>query len=216
MSGNNHGTVAVPVPAKATPTVVVLKGPRRGRPVEPKEPISREAQRCAAAILEVLAGMRTPMDAAAAMGVSVPRYYLWEQRALEGFVAACQPRGSGKIASSRCQILALEKEVARLTQECARQHALVRAAQRTIGLAPPPAPKPATKATSKATGKRARKRRPAVRALKAVTALRAASALEDGGNLPGVSPPEVLQRSVINNPSQLALPTPAASAVAST
>jgi len=77
-------------------------------------------------------------DAAAAMGISVPRYYLWEQRALEGLVAACEPRGGSKIVSSRCQIQALEKEVVRLKQECARQQALVRATQRTIGLAPPP------------------------------------------------------------------------------
>ena len=50
-----------------------------GRPPEPKEPISRDAQRFATGILEVLAGVRTPTDAAAAMGISVPRYYLWER-----------------------------------------------------------------------------------------------------------------------------------------
>jgi hypothetical protein len=188
--------------AKPLPThAVVLRKRRQGRPAEPKEPISREAQRVAAGILEVLAGVRTPTDAAAAMGISVPRYYLWEQRALEGLVAACQPRGGGKIVSSRCQILALEKEVGRLKQECARQQALVRAAQRTIGLAPPAAPKPATKAGGKAVGKRARKRRPAVRALKAVAALRAASAPENAGDSSGVPPPDVLQQSAVSNPS---------------
>ena len=61
---------------------------RRNRP----QPVSREAQRVAAAILEVLAGVRTPTEAAAAVGLSVPRYYLWEQRALEGLVRACEPR----------------------------------------------------------------------------------------------------------------------------
>jgi hypothetical protein len=151
--------------------------------------------------LEVLAGVRTPSDAAAAMGISVPRYYLWEKRALQGLVAACQPRGAGKTVSSRCQILALEKEIGRLKQECARQQALLRAAQRTIGLAPPPAPKPATKAGAKAGGKRTRQRRPAVRALKAVAALRAASTPEDGGDSSGVPPPEVLQRSAAGTPS---------------
>ena len=73
----------------AMPTGVVLKRRRLGRPPEPREPISRDAQRFATGILEVLAGVRTPTDAAAAMGISVPRYYLWEQRALEGLVAAC-------------------------------------------------------------------------------------------------------------------------------
>lgn len=204
----NHDSA---VPASAMPAGVVLKGRRIGRPAEPKEPISREAQRFAAGILEVLAGVRTPTDAATAMGISVPRYYLWEQRALEGLVAACQPRGRGKIVSTRCQILALEKEIARLKQECARQQALVRAAQRTIGLAPPPAPKsttkPVTKAGGKVAGKRARKRRPAVRALKAVAALRATSAPEDGGDLSGVPPPEVLQRSTVSSPLAPTTPT---------
>jgi hypothetical protein len=200
MTSNRDGVVHVSVPPQAMPTDVVLKGPRRGRPAESRESITREAQRFAAGILEVLAGVRTPTDAAAAMGISVPRYYQWEQRALEGLVAACQPRGGGKIVSPRCQIQALEKEVARLKQECARQQALVRAAQRTIGLAPPPAPKPTTKAGGKAVGKRVRKRRPAVRALKAVAALRAASTPEDGGDSPGVPLPEVLQRSAVSNP----------------
>jgi hypothetical protein len=206
MTSNRDGVMHVPVPARAMPTGVVLKGRRQGRPAEPREPISREAQRCAAGILEVLAGVRTP-TAAAALGISVPRYYLWEQRALEGLVAACQPRGGGKIVSSRCQILALEKEVGRLKQECARQQALVRATQRTIGLAPPPAPKPAMKAGGKAAGKRARKRRPAVRALKAVAALRAASAPEVDGDSAGVLSPDVLQRSAVSNPLPPTTPT---------
>ena len=118
-----------------------------------------------------------------------------------------EPHGGGKIVSSRCQIQALEKEVARLKQECARQQALVRAAQRTIGLAPPSSPKPATKAGGKAAGKRARKRRPAVRALKAAAALRATSAPEDGGDLSGVLPPEMLQRSTVSNPLPPTTPT---------
>jgi len=203
MTTNHDGAV----PANATSTGVALKGRRLGRTAEPREPISREAQRFAAGILEVLAGVRTPTDAAAAMGISVPRYYLWEQRALEGLVAACQPHGGGKIVSSRCQIQALEKEVARLKQECARQQALVRAAQRTIGLAPPSSPKPVTKVGGKAAGKRALKRRPAVRALKAVAALRATSAPEDGGDLSGVLPPQMLQRSTVSNPLPPTTPT---------
>ena len=76
----------------------------------------------------------------------------------------------------------LEKEVVRLEQECARQQALVRATQRTIGLAHPPAAKPAAK-VGKATGKQTRKRRSAVRALKAAAALRATSVSENDGEL---------------------------------
>lgn len=219
MSGESRDVAPVPISAKAMPTVVVLKGRRPGRPVEPREPISRDAQRFAAAILEVLAGGRTPTDAAAVLGVSVPRYYLWEQRALEGLVAACEPRPVGKAVSQRHQLAVLQKEVARLKQDCARQQALVRAAQRTIGLGPPPPAKPAPKAGGKAAGKvagkKARKRRPVVRALKAAATLRAAVATEE---TPVVSPStvsaEVLQRNVVTNLSTLAMPVQAAPAVA--
>jgi hypothetical protein len=154
-------------------------------------PVSHDARRVATVILEVLAGVRTPTEAAAAVSLSVPRYYLWEQRALEGLVRACEPRPKGKAASERHQIAVLEKEVARLRQDCARQQALVRASQRTIGLAAPgpSATKPAAKPGGKATtgtgapacgsrsaagavaGKAKRKRRPVARALKAVAAL---------------------------------------------
>jgi hypothetical protein len=219
MSGDGHDAAPVPMSAKAMPAGIVLRGRRPGRPVEPKEPISREAQRFAAAILEVLAGVRTPTAAAAALGISVPRYYLWEQRALEGLVAACEPRPVGKAAGQRHQLAVLQKEVVRLKQDCARQQALVRAAQRTIGLGPPPPAKPAAKAggkaASKAAGKKARKRRPVVRALKAVATLRAAATTEE---TPVVSSSavsaEVLQRSVVTNLSTLAMPVQAAPTLA--
>jgi hypothetical protein len=190
--------------APATPLppapVVVVPGNRRPNPraAARPQPASREAQRLAAAILEVLAGVRTPMDAAAALGMGVPRYYLWEQRALSALVAACEPRPVGQGRSLRRQVAVLEKEVARLKQECARQQALVRAAQRTIGLAPPPAPKPVPKpgkAGGKATTKTPRKRRPVVRALKAAAAIRSAPVMEDNTpNSSGAIPAEVLQR----------------------
>ena len=207
MTDSTHRSeTPVPSPPPAKPGGA-LKKPQRGRPVERKEPISREAGRFAAAILEVLAGLRTPNDAAAALGISVPRYYLWEQRALEGMVAACEPRGVGKVASARSQIAALEKETARLRQECARQQALVRAAQRTIGLTPPPLPKP----VSKATTKRPRKRRPAVRALKALSAIQGRTVMEEVPAGPaGMPPAEVLQPSALSNP----MPSPASAEAA--
>jgi hypothetical protein len=194
-------------PAKSPPTnVVVLRGRRPGQPAKRTEPASREAQRVAAAILEVLAGVRTPTDAAAALDIGIPRYYLWEQRAVAGLVAACEPRPVGKTPSSRHQIAVLEKEITRLKQDCARQQALVRAAQRTIGLAPPPMPKPTTKTTGKAgdrvAGKKPRKRRPVVRALKAAAALRTTPVMESPvpASPSGVSAPEVLQQSDLSSP----------------
>ena len=50
-----------------------------------------EAQRLAAAILEVLAGVRSPPAASELLGISLPRYYQLEARALEGLVAALGP-----------------------------------------------------------------------------------------------------------------------------
>ena len=138
---------------------------------------SREARRLAAAILEVLAGMRTPTEAAEALSVSVPRYYLLEQRALAGLVAACEPRGRGPGKSPNRRIADLEREVQRLKQQCDRHLALARAAQRSVGLAAPPRPvasgKGKTGSNSKPSGKRRRRRRPTVRALKAAKELQA-------------------------------------------
>ncbi len=189
--------------------------------------VSRDAQRMAAVILEVLAGVRTPTEAATALSLSAPRYYLWEQRALEGLVRACEPRPVGKAAHERHQMAVLEKEVARLRQDCARQQALVRASQRTMGLAASaqPAAKPAVKPGGKAaagTGapacgsrsagdavagktKPKRKRRPVARALKAAAALQASSsegeALADSSSAIAA---DVVQRSVLDSLLQAA------------
>jgi len=59
----------------------------------------------------------------------------------------------------------LRVECARWQRECARQQALVRAAQRAIGLTAPAVPPP------KEGGKRRRQRQPAARALKVVARL---------------------------------------------
>ncbi len=176
-----------------------LKGPKRGQPA-PAQPASREAQRLAAVILEVLAGVRTPPEAAAALTVSLPQYYLWERRALAGLVLACERRRVGKGRHPQQLIATLEKEIARLRQDCARQQALVRAAQRTIGLGPPPPPKPVPKILGKASAngvaKARRKRRPVARALIAAAALQAASAAEEStAGSSSATVREVLQRS---------------------
>ena len=136
---------------------------------------SREANRVAAVILEVLAGVRTPTQAAEVLGISLPRFYLWEQRAVEGLVSACEPRSKGRTVTPQRHVAQLEKQVLQLQQQCVRHQSLVRAAQRTIGLAPPPAA-PA-KAAGKVVGSGRKKgpRRPMVRALKVAIACRQAS-----------------------------------------
>lgn len=142
-----------------------------------RESLSREAKQRAAAILEVLGGLRTPTDAARALSISLPRYYLLEQTALEGLVKACEPRNRGPRASPGKQLARLERELERLRRDSARQQALLRAAQRTMGLAPPAPIKP----EAKVPGRR-RKRKPTARALKAAAALQSeAWPLASGG-----------------------------------
>lgn len=139
---------------------------RRGRRPRPKlEDGSREAKRLATAVLEVLAGTRTPAEAATTVGVSVPRYYALEAIAIGGLVAACEPRKVATGFSAEAELATLRKAHERLECECARQQALLRITQRTVGLPSPP-PRDA-----KAPGKKKRGRRPRVRALKAIAAI---------------------------------------------
>lgn len=142
--------------------------PRGGGPARDLgEGASTEARKRTAAILEVLAGARTPTEAAEALGVSLPRYYLLEVQALQGMLVACEPRNTGRGASAESALAALRRECEQLRRECARQQALVRAAQRAIGLS---LPAPATKPDR--NGKRRRRRRPTARALRAVARLK--------------------------------------------
>ena len=111
-----------------------------------------EAKRLAAAILEVLAGARTPTEAATALNLSVPRYYQVESRALQGLLQACEPKPRGRVRSIKTEVETLSKENQRLQRELTRHQALARAAQRAVGLSPP-AP------VVNKSGKKPRKRR---------------------------------------------------------
>lgn len=153
-------------------------------------PGTRQANKLAVAILDVLAGARLPAEAAQAVGVSLPRYYQLEQRALDGIVKACEPRVKGPGKNPQRQAAQLQRQVTRLTQELSRQQALVRAAQRTIGLAPP-APRPAAStkgATGAAKSGSKRRRKPTVRALKAAQRLREAVATDAEPVAPSAGP----------------------------
>jgi hypothetical protein len=162
-----------------------------------------QANRIAVAILEVLAGLRTPAEAAQSLQISVPRYYVLETRALEGLVAACEPKPLGKQPTPQTRITALEKELQQARHECARQQALVRAAQRTVGLTLP-ATRPgkqkaeATQGAAKKSGKR-RRRRPTVRALRAAKTLRE--------NSSGPSSSEGLEKRVADGSARGVVPT---------
>lgn len=126
---------------------------------------STEAKRLAAAILEVLAGSRTPTEAAQALAISLPRYYVLENRAVQSMLVACEKRSTGRVRTAESALAALQRECAQLRRECARLQALLRAAQRTIGLTAPVASKP------ERNGKKRRQRRPTARALRAVARL---------------------------------------------
>jgi hypothetical protein len=126
----------------------------------------REAQRLAALILEVLAGARTPTQAAEALSVSLPRYYQLETRALRGLVESCEARPRGRAPQADQELTALRRERERLQRELARQQSLVRLTQRHLGLSPAAPAKSAVGGPGKK-----RRRRPTVRALSAAAQL---------------------------------------------
>lgn len=158
----------------AAPGIASAKTRERSPHLSDEGP-GREARRRAAAILEVLAGVRTPSEAATALGVSRPHYYLLEARAVAGLVAACEVRRDGPRPNAAAEAARLRQEVAHLTREVQRQQALARAAQRAVGLAAAAAPE-----TAKPGRRTARK--PVARALRAAAQLRAETTSETGSS----------------------------------
>jgi hypothetical protein len=139
--------------------------PRSSGPRVPEA--SREAKRIAACVLEVLAGASSPTAAAAALDVSLPRYYLLEQRAIEALVNGCEPR-TGRTISPDREVDIIRKQLERAERDATRYQTLLRVAQRTIGLAPPVTPT----GTKTKGAKAKRTRRPTARALVAARTLR--------------------------------------------
>lgn len=136
-----------------------------------------EAQALAAAILECLAGVRSPPAAAELLSISLPRYYQLEARALAGLVESLGPRPRGKQPSLELRVKQLEKELEAAHRACARQEALVRVTQRSLGLVNLAKPKPPAPSTD---GKKRKLRKPVARALKAAQTLRAQASAETG------------------------------------
>lgn len=163
-------------PASTPPPAAPAAAPTPAKPVRQHRGPHRmafdktppEARKKAAAVLEVLAGLRSCPQAAEALGLSLPAYYNLESRALEALVNGCMPVAKGRQKGPTSQVL--ERKCQKLQQEVQRYQALVRAQQRSTGLTPPPAP-------TKAKGKRCR--RPTVRALKVAQQLNAAAAATD-------------------------------------
>jgi len=141
-----------------TNSKALVKRPRNTVPLAPE--VSKDAKRLAAVVLEVLAGLRTPPQAATAIGLSQAGYYQLESRALRGLLEACVPKPKGRQPNPGSDLAQLQRQNERLQRDLVRQQSLVRVTQRSIGLSPPPAAPPKT-----AAGKKTRKRKPVVRAL---------------------------------------------------
>jgi hypothetical protein len=95
---------------------------------------SREALRMAAVILETLGGLRSTQEASEVLEIALPRYYVLEARALQGMVAALEPRPKGRRPDAALELARLREEVERLEREVLRYQALHRASQRVLGL----------------------------------------------------------------------------------
>lgn len=93
-----------------------------------------QMRRRAAAVLEVLGGAKSPVEAAEGLGIALPSYYLLEARALEGLVSACEPRPRGRAPGEGKTFQALKHENERLRQDLTRTQALTRAVQRAAGM----------------------------------------------------------------------------------
>ncbi len=135
--------------------------------------ITPEARRQAACVLEVLAGVRTPDQAAAALSISLPTYYNLETRALRGLIFSCTPQPPGRTLSLTRKLHVAEAKAATMEKQMQRYQALLRNAQRSAGLLPvPPTPKDAGNSGRK-------KKKPAVRALRAIESLRRGDGTSD-------------------------------------
>lgn len=95
---------------------------------------SVEARAKAAVILEVLCGVLVPTEGAAALGLSLSRYYVLETRALAAVVEALEPRARGRRRTHAKELADMTAERDRLAGEVSRLSALVRATERVVGL----------------------------------------------------------------------------------
>jgi hypothetical protein len=177
----NQATITTPPAAKPH----VSRGPRVPMALK-LGAITAEVRRQAAAVLEVLAGVRTPTDAAKDLSLSLPAYYKLESRAVRGLISACRSPGRGPRPSPELEATKLRRQCQRLTQDLQRYQALARSVQRAAGL-PSQSPMPPKDARGR------RKRKPAVRALKALAALKQAPEASDPSPLPAASVVPVAQ-----------------------
>jgi hypothetical protein len=170
-------TEHMPSPAEAT---TAGRSPRASRSTKALSRALRvdqadvTARRQASCVLEVLAGVRSPEEAASALSMALPSYYQLETRALRGLIEGCLPAPRGRQPELSRKLEECQRRVAELQREVQRHQALLRNAQRTAGLVAEVRAGVASKARAAkpAPKESAKSRRPRVRALRAVAALR--------------------------------------------
>lgn len=175
---------APPAKRRGRPPKVGPKAPPKPKTTRPGAGLkgSPEAKRKASVVLEVLGGLRSPTSAATVLGVSIQRYYMLEVRALQGLLTALDTKlKPGSQPSPETALRRLSAERDRLERELLRAQALLRVAQRAVGLPPPAEPAAAAKAgkTGKAGPGKRKVRTPTVRARRAADTLRQAASAED-------------------------------------
>ena len=113
------------------------KAPREKK-VKPPMTGSEEAKRAAAVVLEVMSGEKGPPEAAEALGISAMRYYVLEERALQGMVVALEPRPKGpRGASPEETVRRVEKDRDRMKREVGRMQAVLRMMRKSVHLREP-------------------------------------------------------------------------------
>jgi len=95
---------------------------------------SKRARQITVALLETLSGELGPSEAAERLQISLSRYYQLETRALKGMLTAVEPKARGPQKTPQREIDALKAENAEIRKELRRHQALLRAAQRSVGL----------------------------------------------------------------------------------
>jgi hypothetical protein len=96
---------------------------------------SKASRKAVAAILEALAGEISTTEAAELLGVSHSRYYQLEARALGGMLQASEPKKRGYQKTPEREIDGLKAEKRSLEKDLRRHQSLLRAANRSLGLA---------------------------------------------------------------------------------
>lgn len=121
------GSSALPVARRARAT----KGLARAMKVDE---VDLSARRRAACVLEVLAGVRSPEEAALALEVQLGTYFQIEERALRGLLSACGPQPRGRAPDFARALEESRHRVGELEREVQRHQALLRSAQRAAGV----------------------------------------------------------------------------------